>query len=151
MAAWEADKAALEEEIAKKEDEEKRRALKEGRVWKKKEHKRLDLRPPPRLDDEALDAEEEDELPMYFTRPQQLLDIFTQLEESNLFLIQNCQETEQQLEELKQQYRETERSMSKQTESLEVCAVVFACVHVCVCVCVCVCVFVHWLTLAAAA
>jgi hypothetical protein len=28
---------------------------------------------------------------MYFTKPHQLLDIFTQLEESNLFLIQNCQ------------------------------------------------------------
>ena len=36
---------------------------------------------------------------MYFTQPEQLLDIFTQLEESNLFLIQNSQETEQALEQ----------------------------------------------------
>ena len=32
---------------------------------------------------------------MYFQEPQQLLDRFTALEESNLFLIQNSQETEE--------------------------------------------------------
>ena len=35
------------------------------------------------------EPEEEKEVPMYFKTPQQLLDIFTALEESNLFLIQN--------------------------------------------------------------
>ena len=44
---------------------------------------------------------------MYFTHPNQLLDIFTALEEQNLFLIQNSQETEQALEELKQTFNET--------------------------------------------
>ena len=78
----------------------------------------LDLPPKPSLDDEELVSSGE-EMPMYFTRPQQLLDIFTQLEEGNLFLIQNCQETEQQLEELKQTYRETERRMQKQTQALQ--------------------------------
>ena len=38
---------------------------------------------------------------MYFKQPRQLLDIFEELEEQNLFLIQNCQETERQVEELK--------------------------------------------------
>ena len=37
------------------------------------------------------EPEEEKEVPMYFKTPQQLLDIFTALEESNLFLIQNSQ------------------------------------------------------------
>ncbi|EOD20492.1 hypothetical protein EMIHUDRAFT_101844 [Emiliania huxleyi CCMP1516] len=46
------------------------------------------------------EREEEEEL-MYFQEPQQLLDRFTALEESNLFLIQNSQETEEALEELK--------------------------------------------------
>ena len=32
---------------------------------------------------------------MYFKKPQQLLDIFAELEERNLFLIQNSQETEE--------------------------------------------------------
>ena len=30
-------------------------------------------------------------MPLYFQEPKQLLDIFTSLEESNLFLIQNSQ------------------------------------------------------------
>ena len=33
------------------------------------------------------------EMPLYFQEPKQLLDIFTSLEESNLFLIQNSQAT----------------------------------------------------------
>jgi DNA repair exonuclease SbcCD ATPase subunit len=41
-----------------------------------------------------------------------------QLEESNLFLIQNCQDTEQQLEELRQQFSDTSAAMQRQTESL---------------------------------
>ena len=44
---------------------------------------------------------------MYFQEPTQLLNIFTALEEQNLFLIQNSQETEQALEELKQTFRNT--------------------------------------------
>jgi hypothetical protein len=75
--------------------------------------------PPPTLEDEELTSSGED-IPMFFVRPQQLLDIFTHLEESNLFLIQNCQEIEQQLEELKQQYRDTERAIGKQTAGLDV-------------------------------
>ena len=44
----------------------------------------------------------------YFKQPRQLLDIFEELEEQNLFLIQNCQETERQAEELKQQFADTQ-------------------------------------------
>jgi hypothetical protein len=54
----------------------------------------------------------EDEEPLlYFKTPQQLLDIFAELEENNLALIQNCQETEETLEELKQKILETEARM----------------------------------------
>ena len=62
--------------------------------------------PEPKYELEPLTSSGE-ELPMYFTHPQQLLDIFTALEEQNLFLIQNSQETEQALEELKQTFNET--------------------------------------------
>jgi len=58
------------------------------------------------------------EPPTYFTRPQQLLDIFAALEERNLFLIQNSQETEEQLEELKQKLEMTKAKMSEETELL---------------------------------
>lgn len=82
--------------------------------------KRVDaiVPPPPRLEDE-LPTPVDDEIPMYFTEPKQLLDHFTQLEESNLFLIQNCQETEQQLEELRQSQKEIEREMDRQTRDLK--------------------------------
>ena len=63
--------------------------------------------------------EEEREMPMYFTRPQQLLDIFTDLEESNLFLIQNSQETESALEELKTKFADTRAKMDADSVALE--------------------------------
>jgi hypothetical protein len=49
----------------------------------------------------------EEEVPMYFTEPQQLMDIFSALEEQNLFLIQNSQETEHTLEELRHSFADT--------------------------------------------
>lgn len=48
---------------------------------------------------------------MYFTDPQQLLDIFSELEEQNLSLIQNSQETEEALEEMKSTIKETKLKM----------------------------------------
>lgn len=55
---------------------------------------------------------------MYFKEPQQLLDVFTSLEESNLFLIQNSQETEEALEELKSKLHETQARMDEETAGL---------------------------------
>jgi len=76
---------------------------------------------PPLLEDEVLPqlTAEERELPIYFTEPQQLLSTFQQLEESNLFLIQNCQDIEQQLEELRQTHAETSAAIAVQTAQLE--------------------------------
>eukprot|EP00742_Colponemidia_sp_Colp-10_P003580 GILJ01003812.1.p1 GENE.GILJ01003812.1~~GILJ01003812.1.p1 ORF type:complete len:531 (-),score=139.30 GILJ01003812.1:146-1708(-) len=71
------------------------------------------------LEEEYKDEDSEEELPMYFKHPHQLLDIFTQLEEQNLFLIQNSQETEQALEELKQSFEETKRKMDEKTRTLK--------------------------------
>lgn len=48
---------------------------------------------------------------MYFGDPQQLLDIFAELEEQNLSLIQNSQETEEALEELRQTIKQTQDRM----------------------------------------
>jgi septum formation inhibitor MinC len=56
---------------------------------------------------------------MYFKRPEQLLEIFAQLEERNLFLIQNVQETEEALEELKQKMKDTEQTMKEKTQQLD--------------------------------
>ena len=72
----------------------------------------------PRLEDEVVDLAEE-EPPMYFTEPQQLMDIFAALEEQNLFLIQNSQETEHTLEELQHDFRDTKLTMETRTGVLQ--------------------------------
>jgi len=61
----------------------------------------------------------DEELELYFKDPQQLLDIFAELEEQNLSLIQNSQETEEALEEMKQIIKNTKKKMEKETEILK--------------------------------
>jgi hypothetical protein len=71
-------------------------------------------------DEEDLDAEtDEEDLELYFTDPQQLLDLFLELEEQNLSLIQNSQDTEEALEEMKQTINKTKIKMEKETEMLK--------------------------------
>lgn len=79
---------------------------------------KLQIPAPPRLEDETVDLPEE-EVPMYFTEPQQLMDIFSALEEQNLFLIQNSQETEHTLEELQHAFAETKLTMDSHTSVLQ--------------------------------
>ncbi|XP_019624879.1 PREDICTED: cilia- and flagella-associated protein 100-like isoform X2 [Branchiostoma belcheri] len=67
--------------------------------------------------DEEEDSEEEPDL--FFTDPQQLLDLFQELEEQNLSLIQNSQETEEALEEMRQTFIQTEGKMNRETEILK--------------------------------
>lgn len=71
----------------------------------------------PDFEDEPFTSDSEDETPMYFTSPQQLLDKFAALEEDNLFLIQNVQEAQQSLEEmtarLDQSMAEATKKMNK--------------------------------------
>lgn len=55
---------------------------------------------------------------MFFKDPRQLLEVFSQLEEQNLFLIQNCQETEEGLEELKGKFRDTQERMEGEVQNL---------------------------------
>lgn len=63
------------------------------------------------------DSDNEPEL--FFSDPQQLLDIFAELEEQNLSLIQNSQETEEALEELRQTIKHTQERMNRETEILK--------------------------------
>merc|ERR1719189_3040288 len=60
-----------------------------------------------------------EEMPLYFEEPKQLLDVFTSLEESNLFLIQNSQDTEQALEELEQKFAEMKRTGGAKTNKVQ--------------------------------
>ena len=56
---------------------------------------------------------------LYFTDPQQLLAIFTELEEQNLSLIQNSQDHEEQLEEITRELQLTMEKKNNETESLQ--------------------------------
>nr|XP_014344394.1 PREDICTED: coiled-coil domain-containing protein 37 [Latimeria chalumnae] len=67
-------------------------------------------------DTSSSDSEEEPEL--YFTDPYQLLNIFTELEEQNLSLIQNTQETEETLEDIRMALLHSEHKMDKMLELL---------------------------------
>ncbi len=102
---------------AKKDRRRGRQAVEDDDEEEEPEAK-LVIPPPPRLEDEVVDLPEE-EVPMYFTEPQQLMDIFSALEEQNLFLIQNSQETEHTLEELQHAFNDTKIKMDAQTGVLQ--------------------------------
>ncbi|KAM3848624.1 cilia- and flagella-associated protein 100 [Vipera latastei] len=69
-------------------------------------------------------SDEDDEVPeLYFTDPQQLLQVFTELEEQNLSLIQNSQETEETLDELRHTLVNTRNKMDREIEQLKLLAV----------------------------
>lgn len=55
---------------------------------------------------------------LYFKNPDQLLEIFATLEEKNLFLIQQGQEAEQQLETKKHELKILEAEMNKEVSLL---------------------------------
>jgi len=109
----------LSRQLQERESEERWRGRRRDPSDQKEGHKlpRPDLPEKPEIDQEEL-TDSGDDLPMYFNEPQQLLDIFTSLEEQNLFLIQNAQETEQQLEELRKEFTDTRSRMTAKRESL---------------------------------
>ena len=55
---------------------------------------------------------------MFFSKPEQLEDLFSFLEEKNLLLINTTKEREQQLEEIKKKYHQQQKDMEEKKESL---------------------------------
>lgn len=82
-------------------------------------HQRSDAEDSPASLYETDEEESDNEPELYFGDPQQLLDIFAELEEQNLSLIQNSQETEEALEELRQTIKQTQERMNRETEILK--------------------------------
>lgn len=76
-----------------------------------------ELNIPPELKDVIEDSD--DELPLRFNEPTELMEIFSVLEEKNLNLIERCQDSEQQLEEKKQQEKIIKAEFSRQIGILE--------------------------------
>ena len=76
------------------------------------EKQRLEQAEDPEAEAAEDDGEESvAECRLYFTAPSQLLQLFSELEEQNLSLIQNSQETEELLEDLRHTRKETERDL----------------------------------------
>ena len=73
-----------------------------------------DTSPPPSPPNDDSD----EDTPMYFVRPSQLPELFSRLEEKNLFLMQNGQEAEEALEHLRNKQREMEEAMDAETNAL---------------------------------
>jgi len=119
---WWHEKCAQEREEAKKKLEAELESAPGRRPRRKKggdpEEEIQDPPTPKTPDEEKGDSESDSDMPMYFTEPQQLLDIFSGLEESNLFLIENCQETEEALEDLKQKETQEKEKTQKETAEL---------------------------------
>ncbi|CAM9659773.1 unnamed protein product, partial [Sphacelaria rigidula] len=117
--AYEEEKRRVLSEFAEEERRREEALAKQGRVKKKSEKKarQPDIPPLPKFDQEPLTSSEED-IPMYFTKQEQLLDIFQALEEQNLFFIQNSQETEHALDELKQNFGKVQAAMDAKTQAL---------------------------------
>jgi hypothetical protein len=125
MKEWEKVKRRIQEQHVKeqqaKKDKQRDRLRRAGGVAPVEEEEveaKLVIPPPPKLEDEICDLAEE-EPPMYFTEPRQLMDIFSSLEEQNLFLIQNSQETEHTLEELRHAFKDTKSTMDSRTGLLQ--------------------------------
>ncbi|XP_039975838.1 cilia- and flagella-associated protein 100 isoform X2 [Xiphias gladius] len=69
-----------------------------------------------KLDSDSSEYEDEPEL--YFSDPQQLLDLVTELTEQNLSLIQNSTRVEETVEELRQSMETTRKKIEKDEEQL---------------------------------
>ena len=100
-AAWEKNRktileAYMKEKEAARQERKRDRKRKDDEEEKDLTESELGIPPPPKLAEQEVDWEDA-EPPMYFTETKQLMDIFSSLEEQNLFLIQNSQETEKAL------------------------------------------------------
>lgn len=108
-------------EVEARKEAKREKNRKAGRPLDEDEDDEPESRPviphPPKIEDEIVEIPEEDP-PMYFTEPHQLMDIFAALEEQNLFLIQNSQETERTLEELQHAFKNTKIQMDTRTTLL---------------------------------
>eukprot|EP00112_Aurelia_sp_Birch-Aquarium-sp1_P007994 Seg1873.5 transcript_id=Seg1873.5/GoldUCD/mRNA.D3Y31 product="Cilia- and flagella-associated protein 100" protein_id=Seg1873.5/GoldUCD/D3Y31 len=99
--------------------ESKSKTSSSGRSRKGSHHDSDDARSVMSMDTMTDDDESDEDVELFFTDPVQLLDIFTELEEQNLSLIQNSQETEEALDEMRQTIQHTQDKMNKETDALQ--------------------------------
>jgi len=107
-----------EVEAKRENKKDKKRVVSREEEDEEEEKFRQSLPIPPKIEDVRVEIAKT-EPPMYFTQPSQIMDIFAALEEQNLFLIQNSQDTQYTLDELRQNFKETKLTMDARTGQLQ--------------------------------
>merc|ERR1712129_136776 len=97
-------------------EEEAKEREREMEAMRRRIRKKYPTQEAVEADYQGIDSGTEREL--YFAQPKQLLDVFTSLEGSNLFLIQNSQDTEQVLEEVQQKIEEMQLKYETTTKRM---------------------------------
>eukprot|EP01051_Picozoa_sp_SAG22_P011380 SAG22_NODE_1087_length_5605_cov_7.128224_2_plen_564_part_00 len=82
---------------------------KEDAVWKARREE---------LVAEEVAAVKDEEIPMFFQKVQQLTDYFQRMEEDNLFMMMQCQESEMMFDDVKTQHDEKEATMTAECDEL---------------------------------
>jgi hypothetical protein len=123
VGVWEELKARKLEELNTRFLQERAAALRRGKPYTMPDVEALAqsaLPSRPRLSDIPVPqlSEEDMVVPMYFTRTEQLKQLFVELEEDNIFLIQQCADLEQALEEIQMQQRDTDAAMVRANAAL---------------------------------
>ena len=101
---------------------ESRQKKREERKAKRVAERKLQLKAqglPEGAVDEMEDDDSSSDEEMYFKTTDELMDTFTQLERKCLFYIEKSQESEEGLEELKQEKTQTEISMQEKAQDLQ--------------------------------
>ena len=81
--------------------------------------KKRDLPPMPHFEDDEVLTSSDEEIPMYFAQPQQLLEVYSNMEEENLFLIQNMQEAEQSLDEMSNRFQDNKKEVQCKVNTMK--------------------------------
>ncbi|XP_060622190.1 cilia- and flagella-associated protein 100 [Anolis sagrei] len=107
--------------LGRKESLRMSRRSSRGTIRSSQSRKMSSLNPPSedKLIPEINEEEDDEEPELYFTDPHQLLNLFTELEEQNLSLIQNSQETEETMDELRHTLTNTRNKMDHEIEQLK--------------------------------
>lgn len=127
QAEIEAEERAFDEkalEVSKGRRRQRREAEEEARERERQldqARRRITRRYPTReqVEETYLDVSSGEEMPLYFKEQKQLLEVFTTKEESNLFHIENSQETEQALEDILHRYSEMKLTKSVETNKMK--------------------------------
>ena len=105
----------LQENTKSKSRRRRRQVKNKSSLQKEQAITKIDMLPEPNYEDEPFTSSDE-EISLYFKKPIDLLNVLSNLEEENLFLIQNTQEAEQSLDELVRNFKAMQFEIQRKEE-----------------------------------